>query len=421
MTDLTAEKSLPTGRFSAKREALITAASALFNEKGVIGTTLSEVGAKVGLIKNSVTYYYRRKEDLAMACFLRAVEAYDALIAQCSSEDTAEARVMKLIRLQVEMQSNILEGRQPPVVMFHEIRALPEPHSTEIFKAYTDMFRRLRDLLRTDETSHWSRDDLNARGHLLLSQTLNLKPLIGRYEPEDYPRLVERLISIVLHGVGAPDSVWTASGVEDEWLSRIPDRGLQAQFLRAATELINNQGYAGASINRIAEKLSLTKGGFYYYHENKDELVARCFEHSIGTIREAVNLTESYDGLAWEHLCAIVRGLVRFQLSEDGPLLRSTANSALPDPDHRDLVIQQLGRVTERIAGVVVSGLIDGSVRPVDPTMTAYVMLTGIAAGAELHRWVRSIDRVNVVPLYARPMLMGLLCAPEPVNQALVN
>ena len=32
--------------------------------------TLADVAAKVGLITTSVTYYYRKKDDLAAACFM---------------------------------------------------------------------------------------------------------------------------------------------------------------------------------------------------------------------------------------------------------------------------------------------------------------------------------------------------------------
>lgn len=399
-----------TRRYSEKREALISAATRLFNEKGVFGTTLSDVGASVGLIKNSVTYYFRRKEDLALASFMRTIGAHERLVAQALKQPTVAERVMELIRLHMELQGQIHDGEQPPIVMSHEIRALPEPLVADVFKAYTAMFRRLRNLLQDSKTASWPREHLNARAHLLLSQTFAIRAMVARYEPEDRSRVAERFGNIVLCGLGTTGSVWTSTGAEAEWLVRVPERELTAQFLRAATELINEQGYAGASVNRIAEKLNLTKGGFYYYNDNKDELVAECFERSFATLRKAVNLTESYDGSAWQHLGSIGRGLVRFQLSDDGPLLRSTANSALPDPQHRARVSAELRRITERIGGVVVSGLIDGSVRPIDPALAATSLLNGIAAAAELRRWVKTATETNAANLYTRPMLMGLLC-----------
>ena len=46
------------------------------------------------------------------------------------------------------------------------------------------------------------------------------------------------------------------------------------------------------------------------------------------------------------------------------------------------------------------------------PTMlAAYVLASAINAAAELRRWVPGITPDNVERLYARPALLGLLCA----------
>ena len=143
------------------------------------------------------------------------------------------------------------------------------------------------------------------------------------------------------------------------------------------------------------------------------DLIAQCFERSIDTIRKAVTVTESYQDTEWDRLCSIVRGLVRFQLSVEGPLLRSTANSSLPEPDHRARANQALGRINERISGVILSALSAGSVRAVDSSLAARTILIGVIAAAELRRWVKSADEENSGNLYARPILQGLLC---PIN-----
>jgi AcrR family transcriptional regulator len=408
MTDLV--RTAPsTKRYVEKRDAIVSAASGLFNERGVIGAAFGDVAASVGLTKNSITYYFRKKEDLTVACFIQAIEVYEALVDQAKAASDVTQRVSELIRSVVQLQGDIVSGTRPPIVMFHEIRALPHPHVDTVFLAYTRMFRRVRDLLLGPESAHWTRDQLNARAHLLLSLAYGVKPIIERYEPEDYPRLAQRYADVVLNGLGAPASRWLNVGRESEWLALVPDQDLKSQFLRAATELINEQGYAGASVSRIAERLNLTKGGFYYYNDNKDELILQCFEQSAATVRRAISLTEAYGGAAWEGLASFTRGLVRFQMSENGPLLRSAANSALPDPSQGQRVTAELGRVRERIAGVVVSGLVDGSVRPLDPSLAAHILLTGITSASELRRWVKGISEDNAADLFARPLMMGLL------------
>ena len=56
--------------------------------------------------------------------------------------------------------------------------------------------------------------------------------------------------------------------------------GASDAFLQAATFLINEQGYRGASVEKISARLNVTKGSFYHYNDNKDDLVANCFERS---------------------------------------------------------------------------------------------------------------------------------------------
>lgn len=403
-----------TQRYQDKRDALVAAASALFDARGVIGTTLADVGASVGLVKNSITYYFKRKEDLAQACFMHGIGVHNELIEQAGRTALPQERVAELFRLHFRLRADIASGKRPPVVNFHEMRALPQPQLGHVFAAYNQMFRRLREFLAASVPAGWPRETMNARTHLLVSMLYAVKPLIGRYEPEDHARVCERLTDIVLHGMGAPRSVWVPDGLEAQWLAEVPERDLQAQFLRAATELINEQGYAGASVNRISERLNFTKGGFYYYNDNKEDLIAQCFERSVATVRKAVNLTEAYSGSAWEHLCSITRGLVRFQLSEDGPLLRSTANAALPDASHRARVNDEMRRMAERIAGVIVGGLVDGSIRPLDPALAAHVLLAGVMAASELGWWVKDVTADSATRLYARPLMTGLLSPVEP-------
>ncbi|MDN8891457.1 helix-turn-helix domain-containing protein, partial [Staphylococcus aureus] len=55
----------------------------------------------------------------------------------------------------------------------------------------------------------------------------------------------------------------------------------QQRFLQAATRLINERGYRGASVERIASELNVTKGSFYHHLEAKDDLVLACFRRSF--------------------------------------------------------------------------------------------------------------------------------------------
>ena len=53
---------------------LLAAAALAINEQSAKGLTLADVGRRVGLTTTSVTYYFKKKEDLAAACFSRTLD-----------------------------------------------------------------------------------------------------------------------------------------------------------------------------------------------------------------------------------------------------------------------------------------------------------------------------------------------------------
>jgi hypothetical protein len=126
------------------------------------------------------------------------------------------------------------------------------PRPATVFAAYTDMFRRVRALLAGPETTHLGRDDLNARAHLLLSAAHWVRAWIHRYEVDEYPRVARHITQLLLQGLGAPGQAWPSEAALAElplappsaWAAgsgELHDDTADA-FLRAATELVNEQG-----------------------------------------------------------------------------------------------------------------------------------------------------------------------------------
>ena len=79
----------------ATSERIISAASGLFAERGVFGTSLGEVAKQVGLSKGTLYYYYPTREALVNAaaerCFSRVSEALLAWVDTVTAENTDEA------------------------------------------------------------------------------------------------------------------------------------------------------------------------------------------------------------------------------------------------------------------------------------------------------------------------------------------
>lgn len=412
-TALTAPPALvTTTRYAEKREAVLEAAARCFNRQGVRGTTLAEIAASVGLVTNSVTYYYRKKEDLATACFLRSITVFESLVDAAMAGADVSTRLHVLLGGLARLLADIEAGREPAIVGFHDIRALPSPQADEVFAAYNTLFRRVRALLQGAETARLSRHDLNARAHIVLSVLHWLRTWIGQHEPGDDARAARQAADILLHGLAAPGSVWTAAAEAAPWAPTGADAGAAEAFLRAATRLVNDQGYRGASIDKIAAQLNVTKGSFYHHHDTKQDLIAACFERSFSVMRQALVTAGDGPGTGWQRVCAVGRALVGYQLSSQGPLLRATAISALPDQAQREQVRAATQRLGARLAGTLVDGMVDGSVRPLDPAIAAQGLVATINAAAELQRWLPGAEAATLVALYLRPMLDGVLCPP---------
>ena len=64
----------PTPKAEETRERIVDAALRLFREKGFDETTMRDIAAEAGVATGAAYYYFRSKEDLVMAFYLRTAE-----------------------------------------------------------------------------------------------------------------------------------------------------------------------------------------------------------------------------------------------------------------------------------------------------------------------------------------------------------
>ncbi len=303
--------------------------------------------------------------------------------------------------------AEIEAGERAEIVNFNDIASLSAA-LPDLAAAYADIFRRVRSLIRTERPISLSRSETNARAHLLLALTQWGRVWLSRYEVSGYARAAEHVSDILLRGLGAPQSIWAPLALPAMGDVRpADDQVSQDLFLRAATRLINEQGFRGASVEKISASLNVTKGSFYHHNDNKDDLIVACFERTFAVIRRTQAAAEGC-GSGWQQLSSAAAALVSYQLSDQGPLLRITARSGLPEAAV-DETLRTMNRLSERFANFVVDGMADGSIRPVDPAIAAQMVNGMVNASASIKRWVPGVVIDNAVDLYARPLFMGLL------------
>ena len=394
---------VPTKRYEQRKNAIVGSAVEVLNRRGVRGMTLADVAARLDLVPTGVIYYFKNKEDLAAACFLRGIDRYNGLIAQAEGGPDVRARVKQFLDAYFEYRARMLAGEAEPLTAFNDVRAL---NSAPVNAAYVDMFRRIRTLLSGPETRGLSRPALGARALLLISELFWAPVWLHRNDVEDFGRVSQRVWAITVDGLAAPGADWDPVSLP----TLIPKAGGEASselFLRAATQLINEEGYVGASVEKISARLNVTKGAFYHHHETKDELVVACFERTFDVMRRAIRQAEAVSSCGLQTLATIATALVEYQLNGNSPLLRASALTSAPEAIQPKLVAR-FDRLSDRFASLISDGIADGSVRPVDVNVGAQMLTAMINAAAELHHWTPGVTPQAAAALYVRPFFEGL-------------
>jgi len=102
------------------------------------------------------------------------------------------------------------------------------------------------------------------------------------------------------------------------------DPARQRALLDAAAQEFAAHGYEGASLNRIIAAAKLSKGGFYYYFDDKADLAATVLREHVGHYLDLVRAAEPKDG---EDFWAAM-----------GRLTRSSLDALFETPGEADLI-----------------------------------------------------------------------------------
>ena len=396
-----------TDRFERRRADIIAAAIPVLNGQGFKGMRLTAVAELIGLRATGVTYYFPRKEELAVACLESGYAVLNDLVAQAEGEPDAAARISRLIALFVERDAAVRKGEASQLASFAAIRALEGEHRDRVVEGYKQMFNRVRALMDSPELAPLDHTDRTIRTLILLEQMFWALTWLGDFDVEEYPRLAARMADIVLHGLApaalaAPLPELAAPGANTA--SR--DQSKES-FLKAATLQINAHGYRGASVDRISASLNLTKGAFYHHNEAKDDLVAQCFRRSFGIMRDTQIAARDLAVPEARRLAAAVDALIRFQLGSEGPLLRTSVLSSMP-PEHKAEILGHSYRISRQFASMIVDGITDGSGRSVDPMVAGAMVHAAINIAADA-RPLSMAQEPDIIARFIRPIFAGFL------------
>ena len=396
-----------TAKFIARRNRLIDAAATLINQHGLKGMTFANVAELVDMNQNSLAYYFKRKEMLAHAAYMETLGRIADKVAEAATRPDPRARLNHYLHLVFAAQRGMRTGEERPMTVLTGMSSLPEPYRAEATELYQSVLRGMRDWFGPATQP----EDLavnTARAHVVLEGVLWLPVWLRFYAIEDFDRVERRMFEVWERGVAPAGSAL----VHMSFARATPPEPRQEvdidAFLRAATRLINRDGYRGASVDRIAAELRVTKGSFYHHLEGKDDLVLACFQRSYETIARALSDAGAAGGTMWDRLSRALTALIEVQFSGDAPLMRTTALATLP-ATHRGEVISQSNIFALRFAGVIIDGISEGSIRPVDPLIASQMAMAMLNRAVDLQEWATRLGPARATAIYAEIFAHGML------------
>lgn len=396
-----------TNRYRAKYERILEAASALINDRGAKGMTFADVAQKVGLNTTSVTYYFKRKELLAAACYDRSIERLESFIARGETARTPRERVRTFLNANFDDMLRVRSGETTPYAVLSELRSLDEETQPGTMRRYQAMFRRLRSLFG-DPSNEREQAIFSARANVLLENMYWLPIWSDRYDLPDFDRIRKRTFDIFENGIAAPGQRWDPHGISLDAV--VPEAGPKnslENFLRAATVLINDRGYRGTSVERIASELNVTKGSFYHHLNAKDDLVLACFRRSFDIVARSQHAADESRGSFWQHLSSSISTLLEVQFFHASPLLHGTARQSLP-PTLRMAIFEESTRLARRYAGMMMDGIAEGTVRPVDVLIAAQMTMSMLNSAYHARAWAQRLPREDAKQIYAGTIAFGM-------------
>jgi TetR/AcrR family transcriptional regulator, cholesterol catabolism regulator len=131
---------------ATRLEEVLQSAANIFFAKGYHATSIEDVARDVGMLKGSLYYYIKSKDDLLFRLLLAGIEDSDAFIArQIDPEDEPVEQLERAIRAQIDY---IIENRVQFGLFLHEFDSLSGKRQHKLISVMSRYNSRFVELVR---------------------------------------------------------------------------------------------------------------------------------------------------------------------------------------------------------------------------------------------------------------------------------
>lgn len=159
------------------------------------------------------------------------------------------------------------------------------------------------------------------------------------------------------------------------------------RILTAATEVFATRGYAGAGVDRLAERSGIAKTAIYYHFGNKEGLLAAVLERAATQWIEGIQSAARQGGDARQRLDRALAGM-RAMIEERPWIYKLFQILALEVAGEKPEIRATLAAILDKARGAIVEGMRDAlGVEVPGAMMVASLMLAildGITIGQQI-------------------------------------
>ena len=375
---------------SARLDALLDAAAAEFNARGIAGARLAHVAQQVGIKRAALYYYVDSREDLAYRCYARACRT--------TADDLAFARGAGrkgLDRLTAFIRRALDPARAPAVVL-SEVPYLGAARRGELETLHARNMRVLRGFLEDGIADRSIRNCDAAIVSQALFGMISWVPLAEEYVVGSgqsvRAQAADALCDLVENGVAADPALTVSCELEFAAFAFRPGNVFDRRdasahkvelLLRTASRLFNQRGIDGTSLDNITAALGATKGAFYHHLPQKRALVVRCVQRAYGLYERFADAAEAAGRNGLERSLFGLHLNVQALAADQPPLSALTGLETLPPRVLRN-IRDRSERISHRFEKFNHDGIADGSVRRFD---VRTLSLAGAGAFGWIPKW----------------------------------
>jgi len=185
-----------------------------------------------------------------------------------------------------------------------------------------------------------------------------------------------------------------------------PRSGLRRQaILDAGALLMQQRGFAGTTVEDVTGQLDLTKAAFYYYVENKEQLLFQIATQTLALADASVSAIERSNATPDRKLGEMIESFVRLVAERPAFFSVYFQEKGHLGADHLKAVTRKERKIAGALERVLREGMAAGAFRTADPAVAAFGIL-GMCFW--VYKWFRPEGRSTVEEVSATFQALAL-------------